>query len=382
VSILAFLTGDGQAFNQQAWGVRTHLHEVGPALSDLLGLDDVDHLVTSTAIRTPSIRIVRDGQVLGSNRYTRRASLAGQPLTGLVDVRRALDLVSDGATLVLQGLQRSWPPITRALAQLEDELGHPCQANAYLTPPGSSGFDVHADRHDVFVAQTHGRKSWRVFEGPDDDSGRDLELEAGTCLYLPAGTRHAAATGDHASLHVTIGVKAITWRDVLHRTVDRVVDEVAGDLQSGGPRLPIGHHRDPDGVAAGAADHLVALAERLALVDPHDVAAHERDRVLTSRPTILPGGLKDRLALGGLADDTRLARRPTTTAGTRMVGDRVHLLLGDRRLAMPAWVAPALERIAEADELCPKDLADLLDESSRLVLTRRLVREGLLEFAS
>ena len=32
--------------------------------------------------------------------------------------------------------------LTRLVAELELELGHPCQANAYLTPPGSQGFAV------------------------------------------------------------------------------------------------------------------------------------------------------------------------------------------------------------------------------------------------
>lgn len=379
MTILELLTGDAGRFARETWGSRVHRHEVGPPLVELLSLDDVDHLLTSTAIQAPSIRLVRDGKVLGSGRYTRRASLAGQPVTGLVDVRKALDLVSGGATLVLQGLQRYWPPLTRALAELEDELGHPCQANAYLTPPGSKGFDVHADRHDVFVAQTHGRKTWEIHDEGGDD---ELDLRAGTCLYLPAGTRHAARTEDTASLHVTIGVKALTWRGVLRRTAERLVDEVADDLQSGGARLPVGHHRDPDGLAVPAGEQLAALAKSVAEVDPKAVAHREVDRFRTTRPTILPGGLLDRLALDGLEDDTQLVRRRTAMATVQTAGARVHLLMGDRRLTMPAWVTPALEHVVAAAELRPRDLAELLDEQSRLVLTRRLVREGLLEIAT
>ena len=63
---------------------------------------------------------------------------------------------------MFQGLHRYWPPLTRLVAELELELGHPCQANAYLTPPGSQGFAVHSDSHDVFVFQTAGAKQWEV----------------------------------------------------------------------------------------------------------------------------------------------------------------------------------------------------------------------------
>jgi len=52
------------------------------------------------------------------------------------------------------------------------------------------------------------------------------------------------------------------------------------------------------------------------------------------------------------------------------------VLLGDRTLEVPARIRPALEEVRGRMELCPRDLP--LDEQSRLVLARRLVREGLL----
>jgi hypothetical protein len=60
-------------------------------------------------------------------------------------------------------------------------------------------------------------------------------------------------------------------------------------------------------------------------------------------------------------------------------GDRVRVLLGDRELVVPGHLRDALERIRDAASLRPVELGDLLDGQSRLVLCRRLVREGLLE---
>ena len=57
-------------------------------------------------------------------------------------------------------------------------------------------------------------------------------------------------------------------------------------------------------------------------------------------------------------------------------GDRLEVLLGDRTLDVPARIRPALEEVRGRVELRPRDLP--LDEQSRLVLARRLVREGLL----
>jgi hypothetical protein len=62
-----------------------------------------------------------------------------------------------------------------------------------------------------------------------------------------------------------------------------------------------------------------------------------------------------------------------------VTGDRLELLLGDRTLTMPASLEPALRQVLEADRLTPADLAGHLDGPSRLVLVRRLVREGLLQ---
>ena len=216
-----------------------HVHETDPAaLVAMLSLDDADALLTGTAIRTPAIRVAQDGNVLGETAYVRQgASIAGRPLSGLVDPRKALDLFAGGATIVFQGLHRYHQPLTDLVARLELELGHPCQANAYLTPPGSQGFAVHSDSHDVFVFQTHGTKQWEVHhprgERPCDHGEHagdcrvdDVLLRPGLSMYLPTGTPHAARAQDDASLHVTIGINQLTWRGLVRRTVDQLLDEV------------------------------------------------------------------------------------------------------------------------------------------------------------
>jgi hypothetical protein len=46
---------------------------------------------------------------------------------------------------------------------------------------------------------------------------------------------------------------------------------------------------------------------------------------------------------------------------------------------MPASLEPAVRRLLDADRCTPAALAGQLDPASRLVLVRRLVREGLLQ---
>ncbi|HEX5090954.1 MAG TPA: cupin domain-containing protein [Nocardioides sp.] len=305
--------------------------------------------------------------------FTRGATLAGRPVTGLVDGRTAVEEFRNGATVVFQGLHRSFPPLVDLISELELELGHPCQANAYLTPPGSQGFAVHSDTHDVFVLQTAGTKQWELHPplGHPEHGVEEPLLEPGHVMYLPTGTPHAARAQDTVSLHITIGINQLTWRGLVRRAL---ADAVAEEPDR---HLPAGYLDDPRLLSDGLADRLEALADRLRSVDPAAAARQEVRRFLTSRPPRLEGALVDGLALPAITEDTLLRRRP----GHPCVlmdndEDRLEVLLGDRVLEVPAWIRPALEEVRRRPELRPRDLP--LDEASRLVLARRLVREGLL----
>jgi hypothetical protein len=315
--------------------------------------------------------MVEDGSVLPSTRYTRSATMGGVTLTGLVDARKVLALFDAGASLVLQGLHRYWPPLAELVRGLELSLGHACQANAYLTPPGSQGFALHSDTHDVFVVQTYGVKDWEVHDGREVNR---IRMEPGVSLYLPTGTPHSARTEAEASLHVTIGVNRTTWRAVLERHVQHLLADPALD-----EALPAGYHRDPGSLAAGLAVHLRRLRHQLGETDVGTLAASEADRFATTRGAVLRGALVDRMSLATLDDVSWVRRRAGSVCELRPGVDRLRVLLGDREMRVPSWLAEPFEAILRVDRLRPSDLAEWLDEASRLVLIRRLVREGLLE---
>jgi hypothetical protein len=80
-----------------------------------------------------------------------------------------------------------------------------------------------------------------------------------------------------------------------------------------------------------------------------------------------------------VGDDTVVERRPGSVCVVRPGRDDLQVLLGDRRLTMPSWVEPAMRRVSGTVVLRVGDLAgELPSASSRAVLIRRLVREGLL----
>ncbi len=376
---LDLLSGDAQTFRTKVWASRVHLHHTDPAdLVGLLSLDDVDHLLTSVALRAPALRIAQDGQVLPTSAFTRSASMAGSPLTGLVDARKVLDLFDGGATVVLQGLHRYWPPLTRLVRDLELELGHPCQANAYLTPPGAQGFARHSDSHDVFVFQTHGHKQWEIVEGTDgDEVARQVTLEPGLSMYLPTGTPHSARSQDATSLHVTLGINQLTMRDLLRRLTDQVLSD-----ERYAAHLPAGYLTDPGLLAEPLAAALADLTDGLGALDTMTVADERATAFLSERAPALRGGLTDRVELDRLHDGSVLERRPTAACVLRPGPEKLLVLLGDRALRMPLRLLAPLEYVAAHDAFVVGDLSPWLDPESRLVLTRRLVREGLLRIAA
>jgi hypothetical protein len=57
------------------------------------------------------------------------------------------------------------------------------------------------------------------------------------------------------------------------------------------------------------------------------------------------------------------------------------LLIGDRELRVPGWVEPTLRVVVDGTSRRVDDLTTI-DAQSRLVLVRRLVREGVVEIVS
>lgn len=336
---------------------------------------------------------MQDGEVLARSRSTRLGTVGGVRVNDLPDVGAILELFRDGATLVLQGLNRSHPPVAALCRGLERALTHPVQANAYLTPPSAAGLDVHHDTHDVFVLQLHGHKQWTTWppavsdplpgqpwRGDVDELGGpalDEQLGPGDLLYLPRGTLHAACTVDGASLHLTIGVRSPTAHDVLARVLRLARDEPAFRVA-----LPAGFARDRESFGAWVAGVVEEFTTWISDLDAAEIAAGLADDFFASHPPLLDGQLRQLLSLEELDDRSRVSRRAGVTAELRPSDDQddlVVLHLGDRTVTMPAFTRPAVERLLTAEDLQVSALADVLDdEQSRCVLVRRLVREGLL----
>lgn len=388
---------DPHTFAREHWGRRPLLSRSGALprdFGDLLSPDMVDELIAERGVRAPFIRLAKEGDVLAKDCYLGPAGF-GAEIPDQVDSAKVLAQFAAGATIVLQGLHRLWPPVIDFVRDLVDDLGHPVQANAYVTPPSNRGFDPHYDVHDVFVLQTGGRKRWVVHEpvfahplpsqpwtqhrdAIAERAGAapviDTVLSPGDALYLPRGWVHSAQALDTTSIHLTVGVSAVTGVDVARAVVDALTDREAFRAS-----LPMGGRPDDR-------DEIISTVTK--------VMAHMVE-TMRDDATALSGAAADRLT-DRHAERTRpVAVRPLATldaaehAATTPVrwrrglvatvdtsGDRVALRLPDRVIAFPASCAEAVVALSRGSVTDAGNLPGL-DRADGAVLIRRLLREAV-----
>ncbi|MCU1615444.1 MAG: Cupin 4 family protein, partial [Frankiales bacterium] len=365
--------------------------------TDLLDLPAVDELLSRRGLRTPFLRIAKDGAVVEPKRFTTSGG-AGAEVADQVSSDSVLRLFADGGTVVLQGLHRLWPPLIEFADQLAADLGHPTQVNAYITPPSSRGFSAHYDVHDVFVLQIAGEKRWRIHEPVladplrtqpwNDRAGEvaaaaegepviDEVLHPGDALYLPRGFLHAATALEGISAHLTVGVHPVTRWAAAEAALDLVRRAAAGDPELR-RSLPLGVDlADPGALADDAPAVVAALKGWLDRVDPEELADRLRERTWAQVRPEPVGPLAQSTAAAGLGAGTVLRMRPRLRCALReAAGGRVLLIAGRRRHEFPESVRPALAELLAMGELKVGDLPGL-DHADRLTLARRLVTESV-----
>ena len=387
------LVGDPAAFARDVWGRSAVLTRAADDHSDLFSEAAVDELVSTRGLRTPFLRVAKNGTTLPNSAFTKSGGV-GAGIGDQADDSRLTALFADGATIVLQALHRTWPPLIDFTQQLAAELGHPVQLNAYVTPPQSRGFDDHYDVHDVFVVQISGRKHWRIHEPVHPAPLRDQPwtdrreavaeaatqpavidevLEPGDCLYLPRGYLHAATALGEVSTHLTFGVHAWTRYALAEQMLDRARVTLAGEQDVRGS-LPLG-------VAVGRPDeiaddvelvrtHLLQAIESLSAEDVASVLASAS--ASTGRPEPV-GPLAQLRAAQSLDDDSVVVLRRHLEPRLEVHDDGVRLVSRAGTVEAPSFDRAVLEQVlggepVRADAL-GRDLAARLLAAGVVVAT-------------
>ncbi|MGC4945753.1 cupin domain-containing protein [Streptomyces sp. DT224] len=369
---------DRAAFARDFWGREALLTRRAGDFSDLFPAAAVDELVSRRGLRTPFLRVAKNGATLPDASFTSPAG-AGATIGDQADDTALWREFADGATLVLQALHRTWAPVGDLTAALAAELGHPVQANAYVTPPQNRGFDAHYDVHDVFVLQTEGTKRWivhrpvhpaplrdqpwtehrgAVAEAAGREPHLDTVLAPGDVLYLPRGWLHAAEAQGEVAVHLTLGVHTWTRYALAEQLMRAALAELRDDPWMRGS-LPLG--------VAGPDEETAPVRERLlaALAEADPAPDFHRTRRAQARPAPL-GPLAQLAAVDGLAPGTPVRLRGALEA--RLEGRRLVTRVG--WLDFPEADLPALARLLAGEVRTADDLG--------LACAGRLLRAGVL----
>ncbi|MFD4595984.1 cupin domain-containing protein [Streptomyces rubiginosohelvolus] len=386
------LTGLGrEEFARDVWGRTASLTRGASDFSDVFSPSAVDELISRRGLRTPFLRVAKDGATLPSSSFTAPAGV-GATVADQLDDTALWRAFADGATLVLQALHRTWEPVADLVSGLSTELGHPVQANAYVTPPQNRGFDAHYDVHDVFVLQIEGAKRWVIHEPVLPDPLRDQPwtdhraavadraahgtphldtmLRPGDVLYLPRGWLHSAQAQGEVSIHLTLGVHAWT-RYALAEHLTRAALAALGDDPSMRRSLPLAEQEsngpDEPGGSNGTDAVLDLVRERLlaAVAEADPAPLFHRARRSQARPAPL-GPVAQLAALSGLATTSPVRLRKALEP--RLEGTRLLTRVG--YLDFPASDLVPVARLLDGRVHTAGDLG--------LALAGRLLRAGVL----
>lgn len=354
---------------------------------DLVSVDDIDRVVTTMGLSVPEVNVVQ------ANAAITPADFAYE--SGFIDAVRVNQLFADGATIILSNLQERLPTLARFCRALEKVFSSRIQTNIYLTPANSQGFRAHYDNHDVLVLQVEGTKEWRIYDQPVDlplntqafnphdvPIGEETDrfiLEPGDMCYVPRGLSHDAVATDQTSLHITTGLMTRTWADLVTEAVVAVAHKDPAFRAS----LPPGHARgdfDIAGMEATFSDLLQRLQDQASLPD---LVGDIRSEFIGNRVPRVPGQMRQLARLAELTAASEVGAQPQLIFQLRDRTDpegnpAVQVSCQGAEMFLPAHTKPALEVCLTRPRFKVQDLPGELDEAGKLVLVKRLIREGLM----
>lgn len=369
-------------FLDEIWASRHHhIERCQPGYFDALlpGPSLIDGLPEQVRPEPAAVRLVKGGRDMDPADYRRS--------DGGLDPVRARQGLANGYTIVVNGLERYLRTVAALSHSIEVEVNFPTRVNAYITPPGSTGFVAHYDPHDVLVLQIQGSKTWHLSDaaavppheiqrrkgmGTDaPTSWTDVRLQPGDVLYLPRGQVHSAETYAEESVHLTIGLHA--------PTVLTLVTHALHALSLRDPRV---HARLPprhldDAAARAGLGELVHDAVR-AVGDP-EIVGEGLDAmadVLVRRGRCPPVGRVSDTA--GIDGQTRVVKYEPLYSRVAQVGDRFVLQFARLSVGAGADHEAALRFLARSTE--PFRVGDLpgLTAAQQAGLAQTLILNGFL----
>jgi lysine-specific demethylase/histidyl-hydroxylase NO66 len=302
-----------------------------------------------------------------------RATYSSRRSTDPNDVGQAW---RDGSTIIINAVHKRESHVASFIQELERAFQHAVGANLYFTPPSNQGFKTHVDEHDVFILQLDGKKAWTVFDMNDGvrrTPARDatafpmqLVLQQGHALYIPKGYPHCASAQGSASTHLTVGLYPFQLSDLISRSLR----EVARDH----PQLRLS--------ISPVSDHFeqqISPPLREKVFEGKYLASARRamtkDFLQRAKPFV-----RGRFAQGpsAIGLGSKVHSRFYGMTLVEVKDGRASIYFPGNYVSGPTVLGAALQFVSEHERFDPRELPGGLSDRTKVVLTERLAREGLL----
>lgn len=389
-----------ESFFRSSWEKRpVHIkRDSKDHLSDLFTFDELDGILSHTELNLSHIRVARQGQMINSTKYSTLPTRINQDkgLERVIDHDLLFEQYHLGSTIIFESAQKIAPKLARLTQEMGVAFSANINTNIYLTPKGSKGFLTHYDDHDVFVVQFHGKKKWVVYDEemryPLKNSRKggqvklkdrkvllDIELSEGDVLYIPKGFPHHAHTFDECSSgHITVGVTT-------HRKIDFLkscLDEMAKNEPSLRSSLKPDFYTSPN-FRQDELDEFKKIFEQL--LSPKAMERNSEgfiDKALTSKRTsFLVKRIRQIEESHHMSDSSQLTRQPNYMFRLREEDNMTKLVASHKEVLFPSKVTECLKYIEQNKRFAVRDIPKL-NKEGRLVLCKKLVREGVLRIVT
>lgn len=355
----------------------------------VLTINDVNDLLSNSDLIYPNLFMVKQSEGATHTEYTYNVTAANKPpIEGIVDKEKLFSLFSEGNTIVLNALDRHFSKIHRLCFVTETTFNARAQANFYLTPINSQGFEAHWDTHDVFLLQIGGSKNWKLFESPIELPSKkqsynggwtrttpthDFVLEQGDLLYIPRGFIHEGHSTENISLHITLGIHTFKYSDIVRELVKNIEDELFFRKS-----LPLANSLN--------SLQIKEFQERIMRYISEDKIGNAlnyiKESFISRRLIDATDRLNDYINLKNISISSILTKRERILFEIRSTDNFVELRFYNKSIKFPLHVKKSIEFIIQTECFKIADIDENIDDSGKLIVCKKLIEEGFLSIMS
>lgn len=355
-----------------------------------LTASEIDRYLQIQHIAPDYLRVLKGGEFCSPDQWTDvYQRIAGNSTQRVVNVRKLLELFHSGATLVINSGETAMPSLIDLCRALEYEFKHAVQANIYITPPQSQGFEPHLDTHNVFVLQIYGRKCWNLYDSPvvapvkstsvasykyhEREPQQVVELEPGDLLYVPRGMVHSARSEKNTSIHVTLSPMVRQWSTLL-----KLLAKQADEKPDFRRLLPHGLSSSQEQVEFDAE----FMRQLQGLITETDFSSLLAANFVEDQRTDNRGRFADLLRLERLTADSIVRRRHDLHYAVKRDHQWITIHFEGEEINLPLFLEAAVIQIFEEKPFTVGAIDGIPNEAGKLALVRRFVQAGFLTIVS